>query len=58
LFNIYADKVAIDAKDAIEFVFRKIEPIREDDAYNNFFSAASGLFLMLSKLLFHAAVPF
>ena len=28
--------ITIDVGDGIQFVFEKMEPIREDDAYNNF----------------------
>lgn len=36
ILAIVQDILATDIGDGIEFVFRKIEPIREDDAYNNF----------------------
>lgn len=34
--NIIRDIILIDVGDGIEFTFEKLEPIREDDDYNNF----------------------
>lgn len=34
--QVILDLLQIDVEDGIQFVFEKMEPIREDDAYNNF----------------------
>ena len=36
IVSVVREILSVDVDDGIEFVFKSIEPIREDDAYNNF----------------------